>query len=121
MTGPDDPTLRSAVQKMMNAFEHMAHTRASVERTPIPSFDQPKAVDSSMMFAIASLPGASPELRAFASRVGAGECGWDEIETLSRPVPREVAELKSDPMVIWFPPGQRVQPRSEEPYRIPWQ
>lgn len=120
MTGPDDPLLRHALQKMTDAFSAMARTRAEVERTPIPSFDGPRTVDSSMMYDIASLPGASTELRAFAARVAAGECRWDQIDTLSRPVPREVADLKNDPNVIWFPPSPPPSPDDAQ-YRIPWQ
>jgi hypothetical protein len=78
-------------------------------------------VDSSMMYDIASLPGASAELKAYAERVGAGESRWNEIETLSVPVPPEVAELKRDPMLIWFPASGPSTPDDELPYRIPWQ
>ncbi|MET0196744.1 MAG: hypothetical protein ABW364_05940, partial [Rhodococcus fascians] len=78
MTAPDDPILRRAVQKMTDAFDRMAQTRAVVERTPLSSIDEPRNVDSALMFAIASLASASPELRAYAGRVAAGECSWDE-------------------------------------------
>lgn len=121
MTGPDDPTLRLALRKMTDAFDRMAQTRAEIERTPLPFIDEPRNVDSSLMFAITSLPDASPELRAYAGRVAAGECSWDEIETLSMPVPSEVGELKRDPALIWFPPRQTPPPDDEEPYTIAWQ
>lgn len=121
MTVPDDPLLRLALQKMTDAFDRMAHTRAEIERTPVPSFGEPRTIDSALMFDIALLPGASPELRAYALRVAAGECTWDEIETLARPVPPEVAELKRDPMLIWFPPKRTPTSNDDEPYRIPWQ
>lgn len=121
MMESDDPVLRQALRKMTDIFDTMAETRARVQRTPLPSFDQPRMVDSSMMYDIASLPGASAELKAYAERVGAGECRWNEIETLSVPVPPEVAELKRDPMLIWFPASGPSTPDDELPYRIPWQ
>lgn len=121
MTGPDDPILRFALRKMTDAFDRMAQTRAEIERTPLPSIDEPRNVDSSLMFAIASLPGASPELKVYAARVTVGECSWNEIETLSKPVPPEVGELKRDPALIWFPPKRTPPPDDEEPYTIPWQ
>ena len=121
MNAPDDPILRRAVQKMTDAFDRMAQTRAEVERTPLSSIDEPRNVDGALMFAIASLASASPELRAYAGRVAAGECSWDEIETLSRPVPPEIGELKRDTALIWFPAKQTPPPDDEEPYRIPWQ
>lgn len=121
MTMPDDPLVRRAMRRMTEAFDRLAQTRADVERTPVPRFDGQRVVDSSMMFGIASLPGASAELKAYAFRVGTGECCWDEIESLCRPVPREVAELKLDPLVIWFPPRRALPPDDDEPYTIPWQ
>ncbi|MET4047306.1 hypothetical protein BJD99_08640 [Rhodococcus sp. 1163] len=121
MTEPDDAVLRQALRKMSDALDRMAQTRAQVESTPLPSFDQPRTVTGSMMYDIASLPGASAELRAYAARVGAGECRWDEIETLSRPVPPEVEELKRDPLSIWFAPPPTLPADDEKPYTIPWQ
>ena len=120
MIDPDDPVLRQALRKMTDAFDRMAETRAQVDRTPPPTCAEQRVVDGSLLYDLASLPGASAELRAFAIRVGAGECRWDEIETLSRPVPPEVAELKGDPLLIWFP-TRRPPPENEEPYTIPWQ
>ncbi|WP_415976080.1 hypothetical protein [Rhodococcus sp. 077-4] len=106
---------------MTDIFDRMAEHRAQVQRTPLPSFDQPRVVDSSLLYDMASLPGASPELQAYALRVGAGECRWDEVEALSRPVPPEVAEMKRDPTLIWFPHARQPPPEDDTPYRIPWQ
>lgn len=121
MNAPDDSVLQQALRKATEAFDRMADTRARVGRAPLPSFDQPRHVDSSMMYDVASLPGASAELTAYARRVGAGECRWDEIESLSVPVPPEVAHLKADPMLIWFPIFRTPQSDDDAPYRIPWQ
>ena len=117
---PDDAVLRQALRRMTDVFDRMAETRAQVQRTPLPSFDQPRVADSSMLYDIASLPGASAALKAYAQRVGAGECRWDEIEILSVPVPPEVAEFKRDPLLIWFPASPPPPPDNEQPYRIPW-
>ena len=121
MNEPDDSALRQALSKATSVFDRMADTRARVGRTPLPSFDQPRQVDSSMMYDIASLPGASAELKAYAQRVGAGECRWDDIESLSVPVPAEIAQLKADSMLIWFPESHSALRDDDAPYRIPWQ
>lgn len=106
---------------MTDAFDRMAQSRAEAERAPVPSVDLRRVVDDSLMYGIASLPGASPELRAFAVRVSAGECSWHDVETLARPVPPEIAELQRDPTLVWFPPRPALPPDDDEPYSIPWQ
>ena len=67
------------------------------------------------------MPGASAELKAYAQRVRVGECRWDDIESLSVPVPPEIAQLKTDSMLIWFPKSHPALPDDDAPYRIPWQ
>ena len=79
-------------------------------------------VDETLLEQLAAGEDASPELRRYAARVAAGQCHWFEIEMVARPVPPEVAELRADPRLRWFPQSPRSVPAAEqEPYRIPWQ
>ncbi|MCC8928738.1 MULTISPECIES: hypothetical protein [Nocardiaceae] len=121
MTEPTDPLLREAMRTMADALDRLSDARAEVERTPMPSFTEPRVADSSLMYFLASRPEASPELRAYAERVSLGECRWQDIDTACVPLPPEVLELKREPLLVWFPPSQEPPPDDEEPYTIPWQ
>ena len=115
-----DPAIAAAARRMNDSIDRLVDARLRLERTPIDSFEEPRPISDGVMFSLAELPNASPELKRYAERVRNGECFWSEIETRSRPVPREVAELKASPAIIWYPPKPRVEPR-RGPYRIAWE
>lgn len=62
---------------------------------------EPTLVTDEFMSMTASTPYASPELRAYAQRVAAGEGKWSDIEVLANPLPHEVTELKESPNFVW--------------------
>ncbi|NLE80728.1 MAG: hypothetical protein GX610_14325 [Rhodococcus sp.] len=97
-----DASVDAAFQKLSNAADRLATARIRTSRIDVNELiNEPIEVDDGLMYNLASLPTASPELRAYCIRVYAGECQWCDVERLSVPVPSEVAELKASPHFMW--------------------
>lgn len=100
---PDaDPETAAAFRSLMDAVDDLRTARIRMENFDMQAFlDQPTEVTEEFMRVLAGVPGASPELVAYAARVANGECRWSEIEKLLQPLPAEVAEVRSSDRFIW--------------------
>ncbi|WP_245550806.1 hypothetical protein [Nocardia paucivorans] len=97
-----DPEVEAMARRVLNAADDLETASLRVERTVLEDlWRDPILVNEGLMSALAAIPNASPELKAYAARVEAGECRWPEIELMARPVPPEVAELKNSPSYAW--------------------
>lgn len=118
------PHLRSAYDRVMGAVADAATVRIRSEKQRSGDWDMRLEVTEAMMDRIAALPASSPAIRAYATRVAAGECGWHEIEYRARPIPPEVDEIKDCGQYIWFPHAtQSPEPEEDRagPYEIKWE
>lgn len=120
--GPHPSTNRdgwqNAYNRLLDSCAHLETARRRVESTAVASGRKNRLVTAELLIRLAASSRASDALRDYAARVATGECEWNRIELDARPVPDEVAELKTDPHVEWPPDW----PLSEEvPYRIDWQ
>lgn len=100
---PDvDPAVEAAYRKLLSAVDDLRTARIRMDEFDIQAFlDEPTEVTEEFMQALAIRPGASPELTNYWMRVQRGECQWSEIEIWARPLPPEVAEIKSSDRFIW--------------------
>jgi hypothetical protein len=100
---PDlDPDIEQAFRRLMDRADDLETARLRAERLDVHALlSEPTLVTEEFMSDLARIPHASAELRAYAERVYSGECRWSEIETLARPLPTEVAELKDSPNFVW--------------------
>ncbi|MGV9675353.1 hypothetical protein ACWDSJ_08740 [Nocardia sp. NPDC003482] len=97
-----DPTVESLMREVMSAVDDLRTARIRLDDLDVDALlREPTIVTEDFMAALADAEAASPALRAYAERVRAGECGWADIESLARPVPPEVAELKGSPRFVW--------------------
>lgn len=97
-----DPQVEAMARRVLSAATDLETFVLRVERTNLDELQaEPSRVTDELMRRLAAMPIASMELKAFAERVDRGECTWSEIETLARPVPPEVAELKASPSYTW--------------------
>ncbi|MGY1896624.1 hypothetical protein ACW9HR_05505 [Nocardia gipuzkoensis] len=124
MREPDlDPEIEAAARRVMDGVDDLRTAHLRVERMNVAEIlRRPTPVTEELMFDLAALPHASPELRAYAELVHNGECQWAEIEVLARPLPPEVADLKASPNFIWNwnpqpPPTPPASPPSNRPRR----
>ena len=118
------PHLDSPLRRIHQAVTDLEAAVIRARRFAGADRDRRIEVDDALMEQLAATADASPELRLYASRVAAGQCRWSEIEVTARPVPPEVAELKTNPRIRWFPEPPRTSPAAGqewESYRIPWQ
>ncbi|MFC8047600.1 hypothetical protein [Nocardia sp. NPDC057353] len=117
---PDvEPAIEAAARRVLDSVDDLRTVRLRVERMDVSALlRQPTVVTEELMAEFAALPHASPELREYAERVRAGECAWADIERSARPLPPEVADLKSSPRFVWpwtpqpEPPAPPPRPRS---------
>lgn len=100
---PDlDPAVEAAVAPVRDAIDDLRTARIQAENMDVHAIlTDPTLVTEEFMSNLASLPQASPALQAYSLRVGDGECRWPEIESVARPIPPEVADLKTSPAFIW--------------------
>ncbi|WP_245839156.1 hypothetical protein [Nocardia donostiensis] len=97
-----DPEIEAAARRVMDSIDGLRTARIRAENMDVASvLHEPTVVTDELMFEFAALPYASPELRYYAERVRNGECRWQEIELLMRPLPPEVLDLRSSPNFIW--------------------
>lgn len=115
----ESPAAEAARNRVLDSLRQLDATRRRVEATSIGSNSGRTSVSEALLIRLSISSRASAELRAFAAHVEAGATTWDRIEVDGKPVPPEVAELRSDPRVDW--PAHWPLDRGEEPYRIPWQ
>ncbi|MBB5917434.1 hypothetical protein BJY24_006346 [Nocardia transvalensis] len=113
-----DPTVEALVREVMGAVDDLRTARIRLENLDVSEIlHEPTVVDDEFMSNLAAADAASPELRAYAERVRAGDCEWRDIERLARPVPPEVAGLKGSPHFVWRwdsapPPPPAPRPRA---------
>lgn len=123
-----DPAVASAFRSLMDAVDDLRTARMRMESFDIQAFlDEPTEVTEEFMRVLAGVPGASPDLVAYAARVANGECRWSEIERLLWPLPAEVAEVRTSDRFIWTwsepepaaqtsePPRARMDPKTVGP------
>ncbi|RDI18497.1 hypothetical protein DEU38_12065 [Rhodococcus sp. AG1013] len=118
------PHLRSAYDRLMNSADSLATERIRAERQRHGDWDTRTEIDDAFMDRLAAMPDVSDELRAYAARVAAGECRWEEIEWRAAAVPPEIAELRQSRHFVWFRnPTPRPTPVEEDeaPYRFQWE
>lgn len=115
----DDPNVGVAYDKVLDTLARLDTARRRAENTTIGASRTSITVTEALLEQLSGSPHATPELRAFAAAVAAGDSTWDRIEVDSRPVPAEVVELRGDPLVVW--PHNWPLDSDDEPYRIPWQ
>lgn len=97
-----DPEAEAMARRVLNAADDLETAGLRVERTALEDlWRDPILVNEGLMSALAAIPNASPELKAYAARVEAGECRWPDIELFARPLPPEVADLKNSPSYVW--------------------
>ncbi|GAA5103835.1 hypothetical protein GCM10023319_72010 [Nocardia iowensis] len=103
MREPDlDPEVEAIARKVMDAVDNLRTATIRLANVDVDElFDGPTEVTEEFIAMVAGMDTASPALKTYAERVGSGECRWCDIETLARPVPPEVAEMKSSPLFIW--------------------
>ncbi|MDO3650491.1 hypothetical protein [Nocardia mangyaensis] len=103
MREPDlDPEVEAISRKVMDAVDNLRTATIRLANIDIDElFDGPTEVTDEFISTVAGMDTASPALKAYADRVGSGECRWCDIETLARPVPPEVAEMKGSPLFTW--------------------
>lgn len=124
MFEPDlDPKIEAVARRVMNAVGDLETARLRLERTELTElWSEPIPVTEGLLQRMADSSASSPELKAYAMRVAAGECRWCDIERLARPLPPEVPELKSLPAFEWkwnaVPPAP-VAPPSLPPVQRP--
>ncbi|MCM6772977.1 hypothetical protein NDR87_05030 [Nocardia sp. CDC159] len=119
---PDlDPDVAAAARQVFDAAARLETVGLRVERTDLEGLWRPTPVTEELMSALAAMTGASEELQGYAERVRNGECPWDRIESLARPVPPEVAALKASPSYLWnwdprpqAPPVRSPKPRGDD-------
>ncbi|MEV0332141.1 hypothetical protein [Nocardia sp. NPDC050717] len=99
MREPDlDPTVEALARKVMDAVDNLRTATIRLASIDVDElFDGATEVTEEFMATIAGMDTASPALKAYAERVAAGECRWADIESMARPVPPEVAEMKGSP------------------------
>ncbi|CAM4242294.1 hypothetical protein NONI108955_16355 [Nocardia ninae] len=113
---PDlDPQVDAIARKVMDAVDNLRTATIRLSNIDVDElFDSPTEVSEEFIAMVAGMDTASPALKAYAERVSTGECRWRDIETLARPVPPEVAEMKNSPLFIWpwtpEPPQQPTPP-----------
>ncbi|WP_051026792.1 hypothetical protein [Nocardia higoensis] len=113
-----DPHVEAMARRVLSAVADLETVGLRVERTNLDELQaEPSLVTDELMRRLAAMPIASMELKAFAARVDRGECTWSEIETSARPVPPEVAELKTSPRYTWVWTTPTAPPAQSE-YRI---
>ncbi len=113
-----DPNVEAAARKVFSAAADLETASLRVERTDIEQlWDAPTPVTGGLLAELAAMPNASPELKAYAERVRSGECQWEQIELLARPIPPEIAELKSSPSFTWQWDPEPEQPPTPAPVR----
>ncbi|NKY86373.1 hypothetical protein [Nocardia veterana] len=106
-----DPGVENAARKVFDAAADLETASLRAERTDIEQlWSTPTPVTGGLLAELAAMPNSSPALKDYAERVRAGECQWEQIELLARPVPPEIAELKSSPSFRWdwTPPATPV-------------
>ncbi|WP_410872289.1 hypothetical protein [Nocardia sp. A7] len=115
MREPDlDAEVEAFARKVMDAADNLR--TATIRLTSIDVdelFNSATEVTEEFISMVAGMDTASPALKAYADRVAAGECRWCDIETLARPVPPEVAEMKSLPQEFtwkWAPEPPQAPP-----------
>ncbi|MEV6223260.1 hypothetical protein AB0M13_16555 [Nocardia fluminea] len=120
MREPDlDAEVEAFARKVMDAADNLR--TATIRLTSInvdELFESATEVTEEFISMVAGMDTASPALKAYAARVAAGECRWCDIETLARPVPPEVAEMKSLPREFiwkWTPEPPQAPPPATWP------
>ncbi|MFI5720982.1 hypothetical protein [Nocardia sp. NPDC051750] len=97
-----DPKLEAVARRVLNAVGDLETARLRLERTELAElWSEPIPVTEGLLQRMADSPASSPELKAYAMRVAAGECRWCDIERLAMPLPPEVPELKALPAYEW--------------------
>ncbi|WP_233434303.1 hypothetical protein [Nocardia yamanashiensis] len=115
-----DPGVERAARQVMDAAYELETIGMRVERTePAELVNERTPVTDGLMCQLAAAEFASAGLRQYAARVERGECEWCDIERLARPVPPEVAYLKSAPSFRWIwdalpPPDAPRIPKGEK-------
>ncbi|MFD3462946.1 hypothetical protein ACFWVM_24805 [Nocardia fluminea] len=114
-----DPAVEEAVRGVMAAIADLDTAVIRAQNLDIQAvLDEPAEVNESYLLSLSTMSDASPELKAYASRVQRGECQWSDIE-LAQPVPPEVFELKHSPMFDWrifpTPPPLDIDPTPARP------
>ncbi|WP_280434078.1 hypothetical protein [Nocardia carnea] len=108
-----DPTVEAAFRNLLGAVDNLRTARIRMDNFDMQAFlDEPTEVTDEFMRVLAMRPGASPELTDYWMRVQRGECQWSEIEIWARPLPPEVAEIKSSDRFIW---NWNAEPPAPEP------
>ncbi|MEU1526002.1 hypothetical protein ABZ413_27780 [Nocardia rhamnosiphila] len=103
MREPDiDPAVDAIARQVMAAVDDLRTATIRLAGIDVDQlFGGATEVTEEFISVVAGMETASPALKAYAERVGTGECQWREIETRADPIPPEVAEMKNSPQFIW--------------------
>lgn len=120
-----DAEVEAFARKVMDAADDLRTATIRLTSLDVEQlFDSATEVTEEFISMVAGMDTASPALKAYAERVAAGECRWCDIETLARPVPPEVAEMKSLPQEFiwkWTPEPPQAPPPPPPPVWPPAQ
>ncbi|MFB7878046.1 hypothetical protein ACFC06_22590 [Nocardia sp. NPDC056064] len=122
MREPDlDPEVEAIARKVMDAVDNLRTATIRLANIDVDElFDGATEVNEDFISMVAGMDSASPALKDFAERVRSGECRWCDIEVLARPVPPEVAEMKSSSLFVWKWSPEQPPSTPTSPPAQPW-
>ncbi|WP_446225563.1 hypothetical protein ACTWPB_11030 [Nocardia sp. IBHARD005] len=114
-----DPVVEAAVRDLMGAVDDLRTACIRIDNFDMQAyFAEPTEVTDDFMWILAERPGASAELVSYALFVRDRGYQWSDIEKFARPVPPEIAELKSSDRFIWKWTPESEASHSDPPHEV---